>query len=177
MSEDLARLVRRARRGCEDSARALWKATAPSLRAHARILAAGLPDLDGDDLVQQTFLELLRMSPRRIRSIRDPLALLHAILRSRAINARRACSRRRRHERATHLPAVAPAPRAEPPVLDPLALSEREIVILRHACGLTFSQIACATRQPRSTVADRYRRAIERLRGQQQSPVTTGGTP
>lgn len=177
MSDELTRLVRRARRGCEDSALALWKATAPSLRAHARILAAGLPDLDADDLVQQTFLELLRMSPRRIRSIRDPLALLHAILRSRAANAHRTRARWRRRERATRHSSLAPAPRAEPPVLDALAPCEREIVILRHACGLTFSQIAQATRQPRSTVADRYQRAIEMLRFHHQDPAPTGGTP
>ncbi|MCH8271418.1 MAG: hypothetical protein IH985_09460, partial [Planctomycetes bacterium] len=41
---------------------------------------------------------------------------------------------------------------------------QREVVLLRHAAGLTFDQIALALDLNRHTAASRYRAAIARLR-------------
>lgn len=49
-------------------------------------------------------------------------------------------------------------------VLDALDEDSRELLILKHAAGLTFDQIALALNQNRNTVAARYRRAADFLR-------------
>ncbi len=164
MSEGLARLARQMRRGSESAACRLWEHTSPGLYAHARALVQGIADIDADDIVQQAFLDLLELSPRRLREIRDVRAYLHAIVRTRALNARRATDRRRVRERH----ACADSPRSAPEGggihLSPLTPDQREVVVLKHLAGLSFSQIAQATEQNRSTIAGRYRAALALLR-------------
>ena len=46
-----------------------------------------------------------------------------------------------------------------------LAPDDRELVELKLYAGLTFQEIAEASGQPPGTVATRYRRALESLRG------------
>ena len=48
--------------------------------------------------------------------------------------------------------------------LDALPPDQREAVVLRVYGGLTFAQVAAVTQEPLSTVAARYRRALEKLR-------------
>ena len=48
--------------------------------------------------------------------------------------------------------------------LDALGEDDREVLILKHAAGLSFDQIALALEQNRNTVASRYRRAADFLR-------------
>ena len=44
-----------------------------------------------------------------------------------------------------------------------LTPDHREVLILRHAAGLTFDQIATATETPRSTIATRHAAALRAL--------------
>lgn len=48
--------------------------------------------------------------------------------------------------------------------LDALPPDQREAVVLRVYGGLTFAQVAAVTQEPMSTVAARYRRALDKLR-------------
>jgi RNA polymerase sigma-70 factor (ECF subfamily) len=50
-------------------------------------------------------------------------------------------------------------------VLARLDVEDRELVELKIFAGLTFREIAKITGMPQSTVATRYRRALESLRG------------
>ena len=50
--------------------------------------------------------------------------------------------------------------------IEALAEDQREVVVLRVYAELTFAQIGEVLGQPLATVAARYRRSLERLRGQ-----------
>ena len=94
------------------------------------------------------------------RSLLAPASINH--LRS----ARREAARRA-HPRARPAPlepGVGPLPDLHT-ALEALPRRYREVLVLKHAGGLTFDQIALALATNRNTIAGRYRAALKSLRG------------
>ena len=165
-------LLRRFHRGDPQAAEALWSLLAPRMLA----VASRIVDREAEDLVQQAFLKALQTSRREIRKVRDAEAWLFVILRNACMSIVREHRREalRRARVANGSPPSGPTSTtpnatidAAPPIvrlLEHLSDDLREPVLLRHAGGLTFSQIALVLELPRSTVADRYTRALEAMR-------------
>lgn len=172
-------LLLRTRRGDERAARGLWSRFGPRLIAYA---AGLLRDSGGraaaEDVVQSVFCRILETPRADLRAVRDVPAWLTTLTRHTALNVRRA-EQRERQRRAAITDQAEPA--AAAPVIvgaDDLrgpdvnlharlgSIDEdlREIVLLKHAVGLTFDQIAMTLDQNRSTINSRYRRALELLR-------------
>ncbi|MCC5786315.1 MAG: RNA polymerase sigma factor [Phycisphaerales bacterium] len=170
MTPSPTQLLRRFHRGDPQAAEALWTLLAPRMLG----VASRIVDREAEDLVQQAFLKALQTPRREIRKVRDAEAWLFVILRNSCLSIVR--ERRRealRRARVANGSPVSPSgsaskqPLAEPPIarlLEHLSDDLREPVLLRHAGGLTFSQIALVLQLPRSTVADRYTRALEAMR-------------
>jgi RNA polymerase sigma-70 factor, ECF subfamily len=127
---------------------------------------------DVDDLVQETWLVVLRTPPRTFTNLR---AWLRRVIQARASNARAAerarCSRE--HLAGSHAQST-PAPEE---LLDQLALREevrdavgaldaiyQDVVRLRYYDGLGLAEIAEQMGLPEETVRTRLRRALEKLR-------------
>ena len=165
-------LLRRFHRGDPKAAEALWSLLAPRMLA----VASRIVHAEAEDLVQQAFLKALQTPRREIRKVRDAEAWLFVILRNACLSIVRERRREalRRARVANGSPPSGPTGAtpnatidAAPPVvrlLEHLSDDLREPVLLRHAGGLSFTQIALVLSLPRSTVADRYTRAIEQLR-------------
>ena len=160
MTDDRTLLLR-TRRGDEASARELWARLAPRLLAYAR----GLVGQTGDDAVQEAFCTILRRPVRELRRVEDPPAWIARLVRNAALNAARTDARERAR-RARHAP-VQPAPTLVDDdtrrAMDELHADARELLLLKHAAGLTFDQMALALGLNRSTAADRYRAARDEL--------------
>ena len=153
------------RLGDESAARALYEALAPSMRLFARALLS--EDALGEDATQQAFLRMLRTPRDRVEGVRDPLAWLLSLVRSEAMTIRRT----RKRATARDEMAMPPLDKTLEPdiaILDDairrLPDGHREIIVLRHACGLTFDQLAIAAALSRSAAAARYRAAVKALR-------------
>jgi RNA polymerase sigma-70 factor (ECF subfamily) len=124
------------------------------------------------DVLQSAFLRAVK-GRRRFRKVENPVAYLFQIARNEAARAIAKERRRPKHaERGDHLTIeaadkVVPIDEAEAAAaaLDKLADDDRELVELKIYGGLTFREIAAVTGQPQGTVATRYRRAVESLRG------------
>ncbi len=171
------RTLRRARAGSERATRDLWAACAPGLRAYLHTSLVGRdpnPADTADDLLQQVFLSIYTTPVARIRAVRDPAAWLTRCARNAAINHTRTTTRAHartervtRDARADHAAHADTSPSSSPGELAAavaaLALDHREVLILRHAAGLTFDQIAAATDTPRSTIATRHAAALRAL--------------
>lgn len=166
--DDLRRLLKRFRAGDDAGARRFYSRLAPGLRLYARSLLRD--EALADDAVQGAFLRALRAPRRRVRAVNDPRAWMASIVRSEALTLlrtrRRAAGRDGRaalerdafdDERSPVDPALARA------VAD-LPDDMREVVMLKHLCGLTFDQIALVLDENRNTLAARHRRAVARLR-------------
>ncbi len=163
-------LVRLIRKGDERAARELWARVGPSLLAVARAVARD--EQLAEDSVQQAVCRLLELKERQVREIRDVGAFLACMVRRLALNQGRAESRLKRRERAStagseRTPSEHPARASADGRLEGAiaALPDElgEVVLLRHVGGLTFDQLALALNENRSTIAGRYRRAIEEL--------------
>lgn len=167
-------LVRLIRKGDERAARELWARVGPSLLGVARSVLRD--EARAEDVVQQGMCMLLSLSQRQAREIRDPRAYLACAVRRLALNERRAATRQ-----ATRLASQSPASglgvaeaRHDDPeagaqsrlheALEELPDELAEVVLLKHVGGLTFDQLELCLQQNRSTIAGRYRRAIEALR-------------
>ena len=128
-----------------------------------------------EDCVQEAFVELARRrsEPERVA------AWLFRVVRNRALNAARAESRRRRHERAAAELRSHPAPCLVDDRDDLLAAVERlegpmrEIVVLRVWSGLGWEEIARVAGTSSSTAHRRYVAALERLREMLEEPCPT----
>jgi len=127
---------------------------------------------DAEDVVQETFLRLVRRAQWEGKP-ENPAAWLFTAVRNEAIDRIRKAKRRQKHEhqRATERPVWLETPpdtslRAEElqKSLDALPLEQREIVIARIWGGLTFDEIAAMTGDSRTTVHRRYGEALETLR-------------
>lgn len=162
-------LILRTHRGHEASARLLWDRHAPRLIGLARALTRDTSDQAAHDIVQTVFCQILQTPRQSLKQIADVHAYLSRAVRNTALNALRADTRRAaRHESlAISSPSGSPDPinvadlDAALSHLDP---DHRELVILKHAAGLTFDQLALALDQNRSTIATRYAAAIAQLR-------------
>ena len=140
------------------------------VRSLARRLV--LDESRADDLVQQTWLRVLRSPPD---SGHSPRAWLGTVVRNLARDAARRKERRDRREQA------AAVPEAQASVLDLVAQAEalgrvvqavvaldepyRTTILLRFFEGLPPRDVAARMDVPTETVRTRVRRALERMRG------------
>jgi len=127
---------------------------------------------DAEDVVQETFLRLVRRAQWEGKP-ENPAAWLFTAVRNEAIDRIRKAKRRQKHERqrAAERPVWLETPpdtslRSEELLkfLDALPLEQREIVIARIWGGLTFDEIAVLIGDSRTTVHRRYGEALETLR-------------
>lgn len=150
------------RRGHEPSANALWTRYAARLAAYAGQLVGD--HAAGDDVAQEVFARILAMPARSLREVRDVPAWLFRIARNQSIT-----HVRKRRRSVGHPPprrTGIPPDQAEElrAAVDALPRRLREVVVLKHAMGLTLDQIALTLDGNRNTVAARYRDAMEKLR-------------
>ncbi len=122
-----------------------------------------------EDVVQETFLLLVRQSP----APENPVGWLYRVVRNRAINAARSRGRRSRRENAV-------AARGEPwffstegdrldaiaatEALEQLPIEQREAIVARVWGGLSFDEIAAVCGDSLSTVYRRYQAGLSALR-------------
>lgn len=156
-------------RGHEASARLLWHRHGPRLLAHARTILRN--QAAADDVVQAVMCRLLELPKARLAAVTDVAAFLSASVRHQAINHLRSARREAARRSSLGHGAGAPFPGPDPDRADDLSAALealprrlREIVVLKHAGGLTFDQIASVLETNRNTVAARYRSALESLR-------------
>jgi RNA polymerase sigma-70 factor (ECF subfamily) len=127
---------------------------------------------DAEDVVQETFLRLVRRAQWEGKP-ENPAAWLFTAVRNEAIDRLRKAKRRKRHEQ--RVAAERPIWLETPPdsslradelmqFLDTLPMEQREIVIARIWGGLTFDEIAALTGDSRTTVHRRYGEALKTLR-------------
>ena len=123
------------------------------------------------DIVQTAFLRLVK-SRRRLRDVESPVAYMFQIARNEL--ARHAT--RPANDSTQRLDAAADVVDSRwrdgvdeadtaAALLDRLDPAAREIVELKIYAGLTFEEVAEAIGLPVGTVATRYRRALQSLRG------------
>lgn len=183
MSLTDAQLLVRTRRGDDAAARELWRRHAPGLTAYARTFRRG--QLGADELVQAAFCRVLEVDAATLKRVEHAGAWLAAVLRREALMAMRG-ARRERARRDVAVARDAPSSSvalrdSRGAASDPVVVSSahrdeircaveslprraREVVLLKHVCGLTFEQMALALGANRDTLASRYRAAMEKLR-------------
>lgn len=169
MSLDDRAILLRTHRGHEPSARLLWERHAPAMLALAGAIVRDRTSISPDDIVQSVFCRVLEVDRGSLRGVRDVRAWLCQVTRRLALNEIRAQRRERGRRRHVMRAAQSTTDVASGDVAGAvMALPRRmrEVVVLKHAGGLTFDQIALALDMPRSTAASRYRGAIDRLREQ-----------
>jgi RNA polymerase sigma-70 factor (ECF subfamily) len=155
-------------RGDEGAATEVWSRWGTRLIA----FATGLLRRDGGhaaacDVVQTVFCRILSTDRAAIAAVQEVGPWLARAVRNESLNFIRAADRRRAHTREVEVRG----PGADPAGFDELhealaALPEalREIVLLKHAAGLTFDQIALALGDNRNTIASRYTKALRLIR-------------
>jgi len=127
---------------------------------------------DAEDVVQETFLRMVRRAQWEGKPD-NPVAWLFTAVRNEAIDRLRKAKRRQRHEQKAM--AERPVWLETPPdsslqsaelleFIDTLPPELREVVIARTWGGLTFDEIAALTGDSRTTVHRRYGEALETLR-------------
>ncbi|MEM9065570.1 MAG: sigma-70 family RNA polymerase sigma factor [Planctomycetota bacterium] len=168
-------LLLRMHRGDEGAARALWDSLGPALVAYVR---ASRPGASAEDAVQEAFLSALRMQRRELKKVRDVRAWMYRLVRNAAMNQLRSETRLRAREAASPVPEPAQEQGSTTDQLWCLVADlpddQREAVVLKHVAGLTFDQASIVLEIPRSTIAGRYKSAIESLRVSERAP---GGEP
>jgi RNA polymerase sigma-70 factor (ECF subfamily) len=158
-----ARLVR----GDEGAFAELYDACADRLH-HYLAVRLGCRELAAD-VLQSAFLRAVK-SRSRFRGVENPVAYMYQIARNEATRAtRRRALKQLPADEVFEVwsDAVAEQEYAEvaAAALARLEADDREIVELKIYCGLTFREIAEVTQLPQGTVATKYRRALESLRG------------
>jgi RNA polymerase sigma-70 factor, ECF subfamily len=128
-----------------------------------------------EDAVHDAFARLCGVDSR---GIADPVAYVFAAVRRAAIDQVRRAKRTGADEAAVSIFAAGDGATPESSAMgaertqwvmaaiEALPPDQREVVVLRVYAELTFAQIAEVLAQPLATVAARYRRSLERLRGQ-----------
>jgi len=161
-------LAARLARGDESAFAELYDACADRLH-HYLAVRLGSHEAAAD-VVQNAFLRAVK-SRRRFRGVENPVAYMFQIARNEAIRARK---QRRNVECLSPAELFVAAGDAHghredaEVVLAALArldALDRELVELKIYAGLTFREIADVSGMPQGTVATRYRRALESLRG------------
>jgi RNA polymerase sigma-70 factor (ECF subfamily) len=143
--------------------KSLYQAYGPALTAYA--CCCGLDFASAEDLVQELFVKLLRVSET---APQQPLAYAYRAVRNAAMNLHR--DRKREielPENDTWLVRAGAKPEeslALQQALRELPPEQQETVFLRIWSGMTLQEIADATDTPLNTVASRYRYALEKLR-------------
>jgi RNA polymerase sigma-70 factor (ECF subfamily) len=161
-------LADRLARGDDSAFAELYDACADRLHRYA---AARLRSSEAaSDVVQTVFLRAVK-SRRRFRNVGSPAAYLFQIARNETTRAARRGERRELpifdYDPAYRAVHGAPPEDAEAlaAALARLAADDREIIELKLHGALTFAEIAAVVGRPPGTVATRYRRALESLRG------------
>jgi RNA polymerase sigma-70 factor (ECF subfamily) len=164
--DDLDSLRGLLRRGDTDAWRRLVRALAAPLFRYVR--PAALDDSSAEDVVQQTFIRMLRAKLRDEGSLRTfAFRIATNLLRDEHRNR----ATRRRHEQGAAMGEVVhddPTNRAaaaeawQAALLLPAEL--REVVLLRYGQGFTAAEAAAVLGLPEGTVKTRQRRALETLR-------------
>jgi len=166
---DHALLVRTAR-GDNEAARTLWALLGPRLIALAKgLLRSHGGEAAALDVVQSIFCRVLVTDRSTLADVKDVAAWLAQGVRNESLNYHRAMRRRESHK--SDMPqaigagvVVDDAFSDLNAALDALPESLREVVLLKHAAGLTFDQVALSLDDNRSTVASRYAKAMKLLR-------------
>ncbi len=143
--------------------RTLYERKAAELILYGRAL--GLTHGEAEDVLQETFVALLRLSdwpdlPDRycVRAYRN-----------RALNARRSLWNRLRHELESRRwfergPAESPWERAAMRCLATLPVEQREVIVLKIWHQHTFEEIGALLAISPNTAAGRYRYGVQKLR-------------
>jgi RNA polymerase sigma-70 factor (ECF subfamily) len=162
--------------GDQAAAVALWERCSPRLLAYLRSILAG--DAQAAlDAAQNVMLRVISLRRSQLAQVEDVMAWLVRLARNEAISVIRANRRRRGREslsarlRPRSLHGV--GKESDDLVADAIARLPRRLrepVVLRHAAGLSFDQIALALGMPRSTAATRYQSAMELLRRELSRP-------
>lgn len=165
MHRDDSTLLIAMRRGDQSAAAVLWARHASGLLAYATTIVGRA---DAEDVVQDALVRALTADHAVLGAVEDVPAWLLVLVRRTALNSLRSSRRRRGREGR-----VAAGPRvytvthpADAVAAEVAALPRRlrEVVVLRHVCGLTLAQCAAAVGVHISTVAGRSRDAAEMLR-------------
>lgn len=159
-------LLVRTCRGDAAGAREFWSRFGPAMQACARgLLRRHGGEPAAADAVQTVLCRLLELDRRSVHAVADVPAFLIRSTRHAALNMIRSAERAGAREASRPAPTDHEAPAADRlALLDSLDNDSRELIILKHASGLTFDQIALCLDLNRNTVAARYRRAVESLR-------------
>jgi RNA polymerase sigma-70 factor, ECF subfamily len=161
-------LADRLARGDDSAFAELYDACADRLHRYA---AARLRSREAAaDVVQTVFMRAVK-SRRRFGGVESPAAYLFQMARNET--ARAAAKGQRRELPITDYdPASEAAGGVAPEDAEALAAAlakldadDREMIELKLHGGLTFAEIAVVVGRPPGTVATRYRRALESLRG------------
>jgi RNA polymerase sigma-70 factor, ECF subfamily len=166
----LRQLLRACRSGDDRAARSLYTQLGPALLVLARSILRD--EIGAEDAVQAAFCKLMTRPKSEIRAVEYPHAWLATVVRNECLmklrSDKRAADRARTRAEATLPPDDPDADRfdlsAIQAAVDALPDHLREIVVLKHASGLTFDQIAEVTQQNRNTAASRYRDALQKLK-------------
>jgi len=165
-ADELRSLMIASRRGDERSARRLHSLTAPALHGCARVLLRD--EQLACDAVQSVYLKILSLPVRTLRKIDEPLPWLVTLARNEArsmLRSRGRAEKRERENRNSNDPG--PSALSGDALRDAIgALPDElaELVVLKHAGGLTFDEISIALAMNRNTAASRYREALGLLR-------------
>ena len=173
--EPLDELVDAVRRGDRDAIAAVYLEVAPALRGFLRRRVAH--GEVADDLVEQTFVELIEGCARIRGDGRSLRAWLFRAARNNLHDWRKRAERRSDHELSAHHTATLADPAADPGAqvaaaeLDPgivAALSEltddqRDVMELRLVAGLSLAEVADITGRRVGAVKALQHRAVQRL--------------
>jgi RNA polymerase sigma-70 factor (ECF subfamily) len=192
--DDDRSLLQRLVGGDERALGALYDRWSPAVHALALRIVADRDE--AEDVVEETFWQAWRQAATYQAARGAVSTWLFTIARSRALDRRRAISRRR-EEALGGLPAEeprAPTPAADAPAdsahdpsevaerrtrveaaLRELPAEQREAVELAYFDGLSQTEIAERTRQPLGTVKTRMRLAMQKLR-ERLAPLREGVT-
>lgn len=166
----MRQLLRACRSGDDRAARSLYARLGPALLVLARSILRD--EIGAEDALQAAFCKLMTRRKSEVRAVEHPHAWMATIVRNECLMKLRSDKRAAQRAR-TKAEAILPP---DDPDRDRFDLSSiqsavdalpdhlREIVVLKHASGLTFDQIADVTQQNRNTAASRYRDALQKLR-------------
>lgn len=126
---------------------------------------------DAEDVVQDVFVRVAEQA-HRLASIRIPRRWLLTVAHRRAVDVVRRRERRRADpvDDVPYLEATGGDPDAAVDagrvsrIVHRLPAKQREVVLLRHFAGCTFSEIGDVTGVPTFTAASRHRLAMAKLR-------------
>lgn len=143
--------------------RDLYERKAASLILYGRAL--GLSHAEAEDIVQETFIALLRLAEWPAR----PESYCVRTFRNRALNHRRSLWSRVRRECESRQwferdPAAEPWERVAIRCLTGLPAEQREVIVLKIWHELTFDEIGALLELSPNTAAGRYRYGLQKLR-------------